>query len=69
MATGEARMADAASLPPRSALPRDVDIPVLPGADPRDVPDVADAGTAGGAAGAAVGGQRLRERGFGTPAG
>jgi hypothetical protein len=31
MATGEARMPDAASLPPRSALPRDVDIPVLPG--------------------------------------
>ena len=25
-------MPDAASLPPRSALPRDVDIPVLPGA-------------------------------------
>jgi hypothetical protein len=31
MATGEARMPDAAFLPPRSALPRDVDIPVLPG--------------------------------------
>jgi hypothetical protein len=31
MATGEVRMPDAASLPPRSALPRDVDIPVLPG--------------------------------------
>ena len=27
MATGEARMPDAASLPPRGALPRDVDIP------------------------------------------
>jgi cytochrome b561 len=31
MATGEAWMPDAASLPPRSALPRDVDIPALPG--------------------------------------
>jgi len=31
MTTGEARMPNAASLPPRSALPRDVDIPVLPG--------------------------------------
>jgi hypothetical protein len=30
MATGEARMPDAVSLPPRSALPRDADIPVLP---------------------------------------
>jgi len=31
MTTGEARMPDAAALPPRSALPRDVDIPALPG--------------------------------------
>jgi hypothetical protein len=31
MATGEVRMPGAVSLPPRSALPRDVDIPVLPG--------------------------------------
>jgi membrane protein YqaA with SNARE-associated domain len=31
MATGEARMPDAASLPPRRALPRDVEVPVLPG--------------------------------------
>jgi hypothetical protein len=31
MTTAEARMPDAASLPPRSALLRDVDIPALPG--------------------------------------
>jgi hypothetical protein len=31
MATGEAPMPDAAFLPPRSALPRDVEIPALPG--------------------------------------
>jgi hypothetical protein len=30
MAAGEARMPEAGSLPPRSALPRDVDIPELP---------------------------------------
>jgi hypothetical protein len=31
MAAGEVRMPDATSLPPRHALPRDVEIPVLPG--------------------------------------
>jgi uncharacterized membrane protein YhaH (DUF805 family) len=31
MATGEAPMPDAASLPPRGALPRDIEIPALPG--------------------------------------
>jgi hypothetical protein len=31
MATGEPRVPDAVSLPPRSALPRDVEVPVLPG--------------------------------------
>lgn len=31
MATGTARMPNAAALPPRHSLPRDVDIPVLPG--------------------------------------
>jgi hypothetical protein len=31
MAAGEVRMPDTTSLPPRNALPRDVEIPVLPG--------------------------------------
>jgi hypothetical protein len=31
MATGKARMPNAASLPPRGALPRDIEIPALPG--------------------------------------
>ena len=43
-------MPDAASLPPRSAQPRDVDIPMLPGVGITWY-------------------DRLRERGYGTPAG
>jgi hypothetical protein len=60
MATGQARMPDAASLPSRSALPRGVDIPVLMSLMPEPLAErQARLWMA----------ERLRERGYGTLAG